>query len=853
MLRNIRRPPLSPIALAGVLACLNASPAVGEVEPPALRRDIGAFALFGRSYVKWHGAATMPLRGSVGSLSLVEFPARTNASGDESYVAAPSVVAKNSSHIHFVYAADFAGEAGVVLDHPPAALEGALVAEIDYPQLPAMSCGGSDVTVDSSNSPMTLAPGRYRDVLVTADQTLRLVAGGRYELCSLRVRAGATVEAGTGNRMLIRDYLATSARTQITGPGACGAQWIVFATPPSYSPTGSAIDFDHGGPGSRARIEGQFFTPGRISMAQHNDYVGRFWADRIDGRVADSITRTLSDCHAPRCGDGVLDAGESCDDGNNRDGDCCSAFCDLMAVGSACEDGRFCTVADACDASARCVGSGNPCESPDGDANCSESCNEDTNACDGPDPDASPCDDGRYCNGADMCASGQCVAHSGSPCPGPDDDTDCRESCNEATHACDAPDLAGAACNDGRYCTTGETCDSAGTCQGGTQTCPGADADGDCAESCDELADSCTAFDTDGTPCNDGMFCTGTDLCDGRGQCRGHGDPCAPALGDGDADCSESCSEAAGACTAPDLDGSPCSDGLACTLGERCMAGTCAASGVTSCDDSNPCTDEFCAPDGSCERSYNSAPCHDGNACTLDDHCILGVCGATEVMDCRDDDLCSSDTCDPSDGTCHHSWSPAQDCDGMGRSLTRIDLSFSPKDGAPFERLMTSWRSESDEDATWREDLGDPSLGDAFAVCFYDESRELPSLAYRLDFDAGTLEGAGWKRTARGDDLIYKLTAPAGTSQGVSSVRIGGGKRGSPTFRLRAGAGGGCSGECREKFDPPPASAEGRLFAMQPAMTVQWVAETGACWSSRYDQADVNTAHSFRARSRPRP
>ena len=846
---NIRRL-VSFAVIAFALALASAPSLRAEEVPPTLRRDIGAYALFGRSYVKWNGAASMPVRGSIGSESIVEFPSRTAADGDEGYVAAPAVVADDASHLHFVFASTFDAAPDVIVDHPPAVFEGPLVADIDYPVAPEMTCGGSDVTVDSSNSPLTLAPGRYRDVTVTSDQTLRLVAGGRYELCSLRVRSGATVEAHTGNMVLVRDYLVTAARARLSGDGACGAQWIVLATPPSFSPTGAAIEFDQGGPSGRARIEGQFFTTGRIVMAQHNDYVGRFWGDRIDGRVADSITRTLADCRAPQCGDGVLDAGESCDDGNNRNGDCCTAFCEMLAVGSACEDGLFCTVDDTCDADARCIGSGDPCERPDGDANCSESCNEETDACDARDPDASACDDGVYCNGTDLCASGACAWHSGSPCPAPGDDDDCMEGCNEVTHACDAPEVPGSPCNDGRFCTTGEACNDAGACGGGVSTCPGTDADGDCAESCDELADSCTAFDADGSGCDDGLFCTATDVCDGRGLCRGLGDPCASGLGDADANCSESCDEAAGACTAPDLDGTPCSDGLACTLAERCIAGTCAASGVTSCDDANPCTDEYCAADGNCLRDYNALACDDGNACTTGDRCIRGTCGGAAEVDCRDDDLCSSDTCDPSDGSCHHSYAPSDRCDEMGSSLTRIDLSFSPKDGAPFERLMTAWRSESDDDATWREDLGNPSLGDALAVCFYDESRDLPELAYRLDFDATTLAGAAWKRTARGDDLIYKLKASAGTSQGVSSVRIGGGKRGSPTFRLRAGAGGGCSGECRTKFDPPP-GAEGRLFAMEPGMTVQWVAETGACWSSRYESADVNTPQSFRARARP--
>lgn len=41
------------------------------------------------------------------------------------------------------------------------------------------------------------------------------------------------------------------------------------------------------------------------------------------------------------CGDGVLDFGEQCDDGNNIDGDGCSAFCDIEMMGEGCTPGYW--------------------------------------------------------------------------------------------------------------------------------------------------------------------------------------------------------------------------------------------------------------------------------------------------------------------------------------------------------------------------------------------------------------------------------------------------------------------------------------------------------------------------------
>jgi len=49
-----------------------------------------------------------------------------------------------------------------------------------------------------------------------------------------------------------------------------------------------------------------------------------------------------TDCTLPYCGDGVLDTGEECDDGNNDDGDGCSAECTIeMMGGQGCTPGYW--------------------------------------------------------------------------------------------------------------------------------------------------------------------------------------------------------------------------------------------------------------------------------------------------------------------------------------------------------------------------------------------------------------------------------------------------------------------------------------------------------------------------------
>jgi cysteine-rich repeat protein len=62
------------------------------------------------------------------------------------------------------------------------------------------------------------------------------------------------------------------------------------------------------------------------------------------------------------CGNGVLDPGEICDDGNPDDGDCCSSTCHATALdGTSCQDDNVCTIAETCVAG-ECV--------PGGDLTC---------------------------------------------------------------------------------------------------------------------------------------------------------------------------------------------------------------------------------------------------------------------------------------------------------------------------------------------------------------------------------------------------------------------------------------------------------------------------------------------------
>jgi uncharacterized repeat protein (TIGR01451 family) len=107
---------------------------------------------------------------------------------------------------------------------------------------------------------------------------------------------------------------------------------------------------------------------------------------------------------------------------------------------------------DACDVLERCTGGSTSCPA-NAFAGTSTSCN-----------------DGLFCNGADNCnGSGECTTHAGNPCPGPDGDSNCAETCNETADNCSTLDPNNSPCEDGEACTNGEKCTS-GVCTGGTLT-----------------------------------------------------------------------------------------------------------------------------------------------------------------------------------------------------------------------------------------------------------------------------------------------------------------------------------------------------------------------------------------------
>ena len=210
------------------------------------------------------------------------------------------------------------------------------------------------------------------------------------------------------------------------------------------------------------------------------------------------------------------------------------------------------------------------------------------------------------CQPFDMCVSGNCVDDvcCDSPCNGlcrscrAADTGGSEGSCGDVAAGTDP----GLECEDGEFCTGPESCDGSGSCVSAGDPCPGPDGDADCAETCDELADACTGYDFEGASCDDGFACTPSDSCDGFGSCFGFGAVC----GDGvvciaseicDDNNADDCGSCSGDCQT--LGGGFCPPGIGCTDNTDCYSLDCAGGVCQGCGVQANGTP--CQADGDCQ------------------------------------------------------------------------------------------------------------------------------------------------------------------------------------------------------------------------------------------------------------
>ena len=192
------------------------------------------------------------------------------------------------------------------------------------------------------------------------------------------------------------------------------------------------------------------------------------------------------------CGNGMVEPGEQCDDGNTVAGDCCDPTCQLEPAGAPC------TGTNPCFAETTCDGAG---------------------VCGGGTPTMATCNDGNACTTADTCAGGVCVGGPGLNCNDANVCTD--DACNPAFGCVNTANTA--SCTDGNACTTTDSC-AGGTCVGGPPpNCNDANVCTD--DSCDPATGCVHTPNT--APCDDANACTTADTCAG-GVCVGGPPPFCP-------------------------------------------------------------------------------------------------------------------------------------------------------------------------------------------------------------------------------------------------------------------------------------------------------------------------------------
>ena len=310
------------------------------------------------------------------------------------------------------------------------------------------------------------------------------------------------------------------------------------------------------------------------------------------------------------------------------------------ATDTPCDDGDICTSGDSCK-----LGS---CQSGTFICECTQ--------------DSDCADDGDLCNGVSYCDT-SAVASGGKPkckfneasvvsCPKVDDTACLKNLCQPKTGQCQpTASAAGTVCDDGNACTKGDTC-KLGACVSGANSCE-CQSDADCGAK------------------EDGNLCNGTLFCDKSGAtpvCKVDPKSMVTCPNVDDTSCLINlCQPKLGICQPTQVaPGTACDDGEACTKGDVCKLGACVP-GPYTCE---------CKTDGDCAAK------EDGNLCNGTLYCDKSgaspVCklDPKSIVTCPnvDDTACSKNTCQAKTGACAPTQvAPGTGCDD-GDACTKNDV-----------------------------------------------------------------------------------------------------------------------------------------------------------------------------------
>jgi cysteine-rich repeat protein len=526
----------------------------------------------------------------------------------------------------------------------------------------------------------------------------------------------------------------------------------------------------------------------------------------VGGRVSSSSFVVTTGCAlvpTAFCGDGTVDSGEQCDDGNTTNADCCSDSCQFESSATVCRPASGdCDEAEICTGStAACPGdsfaaSTVVCRTSAGVCDVAETCTGSSGACPGDSKSTAVCRvSGGVCDqGAEICdgTSNDCPADSLAAstfvCRTPAGVCDLAETCTGSSGACPSDSKSTAVCRA-----------SGGVCDLGAEICDGTG--NDC--SADSLAASTVVCRASAGICDVAENCTGsTAVCPGD-QFLSASMPCRPASGI--CDISESCTGVDAACAADGIvpPGTPCGD-----------AGATECSAPDSCDAIGTCS----ANDSSIGTS-----CDDGDACTATDTCAAdGACVGTPIV-CDDGNPCTQDSCQVGTGECEYLSAPATTC----RQAGRAGLGLKP----PGANGKLSWKWSRGESTSCAA-IGTPSVDTDYDLCIYDGTGSgqyaPPS---HLHLPASGL----WSVR---DECDWTYSDNDVAVDGIKKIKL------KPTDEPDKSA-IGLSARGLLVPIPAPVAAD-RFMSMDPNVTVQLLNSLGECWESDFIEAKKNTGNTFR-------
>jgi hypothetical protein len=138
--------------------------------------------------------------------------------------------------------------------------------------------------------------------------------------------------------------------------------------------------------------------------------------------------------------------------------------------------------------------------------------------------------------------------------------------------------------------------------------------------------------------------------------------------------CESVCTDTCMACDLPSdpgrcqvaPNGTPCPDLDACNGTEVCLLEECVAGEPPDCDDDNPCTNETCNPQDGCVYEFvpDGTSCSNLDLCDGEETCQDGICAAGNTLNCDDNNLCTTDGCDPQTGCRYQNKPDGMDCGG---------------------------------------------------------------------------------------------------------------------------------------------------------------------------------------------